>query len=535
MSKLTMQVAPSDLYLSIRGIRYAFHEAVADLVDNSVDADATNIWIKTSKEEIIIADNGSGMTADQLEEAITPWRAGAKDKKVRRGKRGKFGIGMKSASFSLGKCLEIHTKHTGKAFEYIKLDEDEISKFKDPNHVFETENKVTELFKSYCKDGTGTVLRISKVNTRKVTDQAIQSLHNLLGLVYFSLLQSDSDAFIKILINNQNVKSLDPLMRGLKKNQKKNHYELFEKKTIHIENESTKEKATFKIQGAYVGRGNFWTEEDNTSYRYFLKRNPSEDDTLKRGLLKLDEQGLYILRNGRLITLGGWHGLASANTLLHHNASTRVVIDFDEEGDEMMGLDNTKTILKIEETLKEKLGSYVRAIVNEGEKHFRKEGEIIEKLRIKAKGSKDINEKGLKRDSALAQYQLEQQRQITIPEFEEKQSAIKGQQAEEALESKDLIELKEKLAYNNLWDFEVNQDGETLLLFNENHPGYAALFLEIDEIKVKKNIEFFFYTLATHEASIKDLFKELKPSAIAELEKAFKTYRRWISKHYTEF
>lgn len=530
MSELRMEVSPSDLYLSIRGIQYAFHEALADLVDNSVDAEATNVWIVANKNEIIIADNGDGMSRDDLEIAITPWRAGDKSQKLRRGKRGKFGIGMKSASYSLGNCLEIHTKKKGERFECVRLDRDEIGEIKSPGHKFKTSNTITDLFKSYCKEETGTILRITKVNQRKVTSTAIDSLRNLLGLVYFSLI---GEGDLKLMINNLPVKSLDPIMRGLKKNAPANHYEQFERKAITVEFEGT--RAQFKISGAYVGRGNYWAEEDKNSYKYFLKRHATEDDSLKQGLLKLDEQGIYTLRNGRLITLGGWLGLASTNTLLHHNASTRVILEFDETGDDLMGLDNTKTILKVEEALKQELGKHIREYVSIGETLYRREGQKIKKAREKKKASDAIKEKKLRKESALAQSRMDEKRRKSNPGFDDRQGDLYDEQKKGGRESDEYIEIKDKLPYNNLWGYTENKENEILVFLNEQHPGYAALFLEDDEDKVRDNIKYLFYTLAIHEASLRELHADKKPAALDDLEEAFGAFRRWVSKHFTEF
>ncbi|MDZ4662965.1 MAG: ATP-binding protein [Pseudomonadota bacterium] len=530
MSELQMKVPPSDLYLSIRGIQYAFHEALADLVDNCIDANAARIWIKADKGEIIIADDGDGMGRDDLETAITPWRAGSTKAHLRKGKRGKFGIGMKSASFSLGDCLEVHTKADGSKFEYIELDKDKVAKIKDPDHKFKTENTTTELFKSFCKDGHGTVLKITRVNKRKVIDQALESLKNLLGLVYYQLIENGE---LKIIINNSDVKPLDPLMRGLKKNSPKNKYELFEKKTITVEHDG--KKAIFKVQGAYVGRGAFWADDDKKSFKYFLKRNPDETEAATRGLLKLDEQGIYTLRNGRLITLGGWLGLASKNTLLHHNGSTRVLLEFDEAGDDFMGLDTNKTQLKVEELLKEKVGAYIREIVGRGEDAYRAEGDIIKRANMRKSSSGNVKNLNLSKDSAIAQYNLEQRRKKAIPEYDDKQKNIAAEDRSEAQKSEELVILKEKMAYGNLWGFEKNKNGEVILFINEQHPGYAALFLEDDDDKFRKNLIHLFYTLALHEASINELHSELKPAVLKELEDAFGTFRRWVSKHYTEF
>jgi len=522
MSKVQMKVPPSDLYLSIRGIQYAFHEALADLVDNSIDAEATIVWIKADKSEIIVADDGKGMSIEELGVAITPWRAGRKNEKLRRGKRGKFGIGMKSASYSLGDCLEIHTKTDGSKFENIELDKQKIGKIDDPDHVFHTDNTPTVIFKSFCK-GSGTILRISKVNKRKVTDQALDSLRNLLGLVYFQLIGNGE---LKIIINNQEVKPIDPLLRGLKKNQAKNKFELFDRKSVTVDFDG--KKAVFKLTGVYVGRGEFWTDEDKKNFKYFLKRGDSSQ-------LKLDEQGIYTLRNGRLITLGGWLGLASQNSLLHHNTSTRVLLEFDETGDELMGLDNTKTQLKIEELVKEKLGAYIRAFINEGEKYFRRDGEAIARGKLRKNASENIKSLTLRKESALAQYQLEERRKKTIPEYDEKQKKLDKEFEAEATASEELVILKDSLSHGNLWDVKKNKAGEVMLFMNEQHPGYEALFLEEDEEKLRKNLNHFFYTLALHEASLYELHAGLRPAVLGELEKSFKTFRRWVSKHYTEF
>lgn len=530
MSEVIMEVAPSDLYLSIRGIQYAFHEAMADLVDNAVDAEASNVWLKITKDEIIVADNGDGMSRDELEIAITPWRAGAKDQKKRRGKRGKFGIGLKSAAFSLGECLEIHTKKKGEKFEYIKLDRDKIKDIKKPGHIFYTENITTDLFKSYCKNESGTVLRITKVNQRKVTNAAVESLKNLLGLVYFGLLQ---DGDLKLMINNLPVKSIDPLMRGLKKNGSKNHYELFDKKSITVDFEGT--RAQFKIQGAYVGRGNYWTEDDKAGHKYFLKRNPTDDDSLKRGLLKLDEQGIYTLRNGRLITLGGWLGLASSNTLLHHNTSTRILLEFDESGDDLMGLDNTKTVLKIEEVVHNELGKYVREVVQQGESLFRREGQKIKIARNKVKTSQSLKDKKLRKESATAQSRMDEKRRKANPDYDDRQTDLEDEQKAGARKSEEFAEIVERLPYNNLWGYELNKDKEVLVMLNEQHAGYAALFLEDDEQKFRENVKYLFYTLALHEASLRELHQDKKPAVLNDLEEAFGAFRRWVSKHFTEF
>jgi hypothetical protein len=80
---------------------YGLADAVADLVDNSIDADAKNVHIRfirsdTGIHSVIIADDGNGMTSVELREAM---RFGSRSSKSGT-ELGKYGIGLKSASLS---------------------------------------------------------------------------------------------------------------------------------------------------------------------------------------------------------------------------------------------------------------------------------------------------------------------------------------------------------------------------------------------------------------------------------------------------
>ncbi|MFB8736350.1 ATP-binding protein [Bacillus sp. SL00103] len=86
---------------------------MADLVDNSLDAKASTIKINFTYNDtngmITINDNGFGMTEDMLQIAMS---IGSKDPREHRraNELGRFGMGLKTASFSLGKRLSVLTK-----------------------------------------------------------------------------------------------------------------------------------------------------------------------------------------------------------------------------------------------------------------------------------------------------------------------------------------------------------------------------------------------------------------------------------------
>ena len=100
---------------SMRSMGYSFESALADVVDNSVSANASVIEIKfpidPSDCYIAICDNGVGMTRARLIEAM-------KYGSLTEGERsendlGRFGLGLKSASLSQCRKLTVISKKDG--------------------------------------------------------------------------------------------------------------------------------------------------------------------------------------------------------------------------------------------------------------------------------------------------------------------------------------------------------------------------------------------------------------------------------------
>ncbi|HIO95848.1 MAG TPA: ATP-binding protein [Campylobacterales bacterium] len=101
---------------SLRDVGYTFEIAVADILDNSISANATEVKIHTvPKPEIIFAllDNGDGMSKDELTEAM---RLATKNPEEPRDKKdlGRFGLGLKTASFSQCRKLTVFSKKDGR-------------------------------------------------------------------------------------------------------------------------------------------------------------------------------------------------------------------------------------------------------------------------------------------------------------------------------------------------------------------------------------------------------------------------------------
>jgi hypothetical protein len=110
-TELTLRPSAARLLESMRDIGYSFESALADIVDNSISAHARQIRIINDLDEaeepyLAILDDGRGMSPDELTAAM---RHGSRSpREVREaGDLGRFGLGMKTASFSQCRRLTV--------------------------------------------------------------------------------------------------------------------------------------------------------------------------------------------------------------------------------------------------------------------------------------------------------------------------------------------------------------------------------------------------------------------------------------------
>ena len=99
------------LLVALRSVGYTNETAIADIMDNSVSGAATEVelYFDWDNRRIIIADNGLGMNYHELMDAM---EIGSADPNKMRPSEdlGRFGLGMKTASFSMAKNLLVVSK-----------------------------------------------------------------------------------------------------------------------------------------------------------------------------------------------------------------------------------------------------------------------------------------------------------------------------------------------------------------------------------------------------------------------------------------
>ena len=114
MKLINMPPDAASIMESTRAIGYSLPTAVADIIDNSIAAQASRVEIFYSAAEkyIAILDDGCGMSGDELNRAMQ--YGGVSPYAVRSEKDlGRFGLGMKTASLSQCEVLTVVSKKDG--------------------------------------------------------------------------------------------------------------------------------------------------------------------------------------------------------------------------------------------------------------------------------------------------------------------------------------------------------------------------------------------------------------------------------------
>ncbi len=107
---------PSSMIETFRAIGYSLETAIADIIDNSISAGAKSIYVKRQWEGdesyIIIKDDGCGMNTEEIIQAMRPGSINPLEERDETD-LGRFGLGLKTASFSQCRKLTVVSKKAG--------------------------------------------------------------------------------------------------------------------------------------------------------------------------------------------------------------------------------------------------------------------------------------------------------------------------------------------------------------------------------------------------------------------------------------
>lgn len=177
-------------------VGYKTEQAVAELIDNSIDAriegvgEKINVDLDFKGRRIIVRDDGRGMSIRQLADAMTIAKESKEDKRL-----GRFGIGMKSACSALGRKFLVCTSEAGSDVEYrAEYDEDEW--LSDESRSWNNFNITEEPIKRRQRHGT--LIMISEIRVPLYPNQVSRFRDNF-GMRYGPYLQDDQ---VSIRINS---------------------------------------------------------------------------------------------------------------------------------------------------------------------------------------------------------------------------------------------------------------------------------------------------------------------------------------------
>ncbi len=219
---------------AMRSIGYSPATALADLVDNCITAGATKIQILVSPPSVggeggyvSVEDNGRGMTEEALIRAMK-WGGEGPSRSRERSDLGRFGLGMKTASFSLGRSLTVATRSAKKG-ELLVLcwDLDHVAKngwhmINGPHPSAASLLQKSELARDRTK--VGTVVLVSQLdrlnvratleaNTRKNEATLTKKVAKHLGMVFHRFVQDG----VEIRLGASSIQAWDPFQGAVLK------------------------------------------------------------------------------------------------------------------------------------------------------------------------------------------------------------------------------------------------------------------------------------------------------------------------------
>lgn len=326
--KVLINPSSSILINSIRSIGYSFKSALADIIDNSISANAKNIYItvpvESYQEYITILDDGYGMDRDELINAMT--YGSTRRDGYGKDDLGRFGLGLKSASSSQCRKFSVISKKNNK-INGLKWDLDEVEKNDSWNCLELSEKEIDKAYEieNLKKIDSGTLVIwedfdiIMKKSNGKVwnylTNELDESEH-FISLVYHRFL-NDKNKPLNIYINNRPVIGLDPFLE-LKPNPKMD----------------TKKTSTIPCRDSYI---------EVTPYVLPHSEELSDNEVERLGgLPSLKNQGFYIYRNRRLIIYGTWFKLNSNDLNKELYKYGRIKVDIPNTLDDIWEVDVKK-------------------------------------------------------------------------------------------------------------------------------------------------------------------------------------------------
>lgn len=359
--KRQVEAAPyaSSLIEGHRDFGYSLETAIADIIDNSITANAKNVTIVvdtiSDAPSLAIIDDGVGMTESELIDAM---RLGSKNPLHLRDANdlGRFGLGLKSASFSQCRRLSVASTRDGNVVT-ATWDLDEIGRRNDWSLDLDEEIGGPPSLEIPAKHGTVVVWeKLDRLSGGIVGDAAKRSEHlnaalsdaeRYIRLVFHRFLAGTRPK-LRITLNGRRQKPIDPLASGHSAAQ------------IGPEEIVPLPTGDVVIQCVTLPHHRMMTEIEWVEVG-------GPDGHLR-------SQGLYVYRGNRLIISGGWLGLARQTEL---TKLCRVRIDIPNSMDALWKIDVKKASAQLPPAIASRLRRIIESFLGTSRRVYQRRGQKL--------------------------------------------------------------------------------------------------------------------------------------------------------------
>lgn len=366
MSDLINNPDASRLIYGLRDTGYNVRTAVADIVDNSIAAQADRIHIEIvlrsdGRKLVYFGDNGWGMDREGIRNAM---RYGAPERENHES-LGKFGLGLKTASSSV--CLKfsvISRKAGDQPLAKLAWDLEHVAEQQKWEMQEEPVNEdETEMFAELCGDSSGTLViweKCDRILTREyelgsakekaAINRLAENLDRHLSLVFHRFLDQNDDRErnVGIFINQAEIKPWNPFYSA-----RSEQVLAPQKQKLLVELPDGSEE-TANIRAWILPHRSEMTKDEEKTFARISNR----------------AQGFYVYREGRLIQDGSWLDVFGAPE--PHTSLLRIEFDFKHRLDDAFRVDVKKSRILFHPDLEDGLRELLQPVYREAERRYRR-------------------------------------------------------------------------------------------------------------------------------------------------------------------
>lgn len=342
---------------SMRAVGYSLDTAIADIIDNSITAEATLVDIRFSAElentYVSINDDGVGMDAAGVRHAM---KLAGQDARNNRSAQdlGRFGLGLKTASLSQCRKLTLCSKKNGELVG-VQWDLDRLAQTGQWQLRVLSGRELAESPHTKClqEQESGTLvlwenIDVSDPDHEKFAEDftgRMVAAKKHLALVYHRFLEGEGGRKLILRLNLDAIGPANPFLR---------------------DNRATQWGHTEMIRVA----GEQITIRPCT-LPYINKMSAKERDQAQLTGSLRDSQGFYIYRAKRLVIWGTWFRLVPRGEF---GKLARVQVDLPNTLDHLWALDIKKSAASPPPAIRQALRQVVDRILQPSERAFRHKG-----------------------------------------------------------------------------------------------------------------------------------------------------------------